>query len=94
MNQKQMATSTDRLAEEALASLLEPDGAEPAIPFGDWLVRRGLINRKQLFNALNLSYRIGFRIGDALVALKVLSRHQVEDEAQRHTVFRAFAGAL
>lgn len=89
-----MATSTDRLAEEALASLLEPDGVEPAIPFGDWLVRRGLINRGQLFNALNLSFRIGFRIGDALVALKVLSRNQVEDEAQRHHVFRAFAGAL
>jgi len=62
----------------------------PQLPFGDWLVRRGLIDRSQLFFALSLSYQRGIRVGDALVNLRVLSRRQVEEEAEQHRVFRSF----
>jgi hypothetical protein len=63
---------------------------EPQLPFGDWLVRRGLIDRGQLFFALTLSFQRGIRVGDALVNLRVLSRRQVEEEAEKHQVFRSF----
>jgi hypothetical protein len=69
---------------------LDEEPQEPKIPFGDWLVRRGLIDRGQLFAALNLAYQKRFRIGDALVEQGVLSRPEVEDEASRHTTFRSF----
>jgi len=72
-----------------LKSLVE-ESQEPKMPFGDWLVRRGLINRGQLFAALNLAYQKRFRIGDALVEQGILSRPEIEDEAKRHTTFRAF----
>lgn len=89
-----MSAHTERVVLEHLTQLLDREDPEPTIPFGDWLVRRGLIDRGQLFTALNLSYRQGFRVGDAIVAMRVLARNQVEEEARRHRTFRSFAGQL
>jgi hypothetical protein len=55
------------------------------------LVRRGLINRSQLFEALNYSYLWGLRIGDALVELKVIDRDLIEEEAQVRSTFLSFS---
>ncbi len=60
-----------------------------AAHFGEWLVRRGAISRAELFTALDVSFRHGCRLGDALVWLDVMSRGQVEQEARRH---RTYAG--
>lgn len=59
---------------------------------GDWLVRRRLIDRRQLFEGLDRSYRKGCRIGDALVELGALSRPVVEREVARCAEFNAFSG--
>jgi hypothetical protein len=50
---------------------------------GEWLVRRGLITRVELFLALDASYRHCCRLGDALVWLEILSRGLVELEVAR-----------
>jgi hypothetical protein len=89
-----MPTRTEKLDSEHLPQLLEGEGGEPTMPFGDWLVRRGLIDRGQLFFALNLAFRVGFRVGDALVCMNALPRLQIEEEAQRHVTFRSFTGVL
>jgi hypothetical protein len=89
-----MTTKTDKLEMEHLTDLVAGDDPEPTIPFGDWLVRRGLIDRGQLFTALNLSYKKGFRVGDALVVMDALPRIMVEQEAQQHQIFRSFARSL
>jgi hypothetical protein len=60
------------------------------IRFGDWLVRRGLINRYQLFEALNLAFVERCRIGDALVQRATLGRDLVEREANAHADFLTF----
>ncbi len=52
--------------------------------FGEWLVRRGAIDRAELFTALDVSFRHGCRLGDAVVWLELLSRSRVEQEARRH----------
>lgn len=64
----------------------------PPLRFGDWLVRRGLIDRRQLFVALNASYIDSCRIGDALVSSKVIARPQVENEATAFQSFLALIG--
>ena len=56
---------------------------------GEWLVRRGLLGRVELFLALDASYRHGCRIGDAVVWLDYLTRTRVEREAAS---FERFAG--
>lgn len=60
------------------------------ILFGDWLIRRGLIDREQLFAALSLAYVEDCRVGDALVELGVLPRQLVEEEAQAHRLYLVF----
>jgi hypothetical protein len=70
---------------------LGQEGEEPILRFGDWLVRRGLIDRGQLFAALNLSFMMGFRVGDALVEMRVLTRSLIEEEARAHSTFHSFA---
>lgn len=70
---------------------LQQEGEEPILRFGDWLVRRGLIDRGQLFAALNLSFMMGFRVGDALVEMRVLTRSLIEEEASAHRIFHSFA---
>jgi len=64
------------------------DSAE--IRFGDWMIRRGLITRFQLFVALTTSFSKGCRIGDAVVENNYLGREQVETEAEAHLAFHAF----
>lgn len=64
----------------------------PPLRFGDWLVRRGLIDRHQLYVALNASYIDACRIGDALVSQKVLNRPQLEKEATAFQAFLLLAG--
>lgn len=61
------------------------------ILFGDWLIRRGLIDREQLFEALSLSYKEECRVGDALVELGMLPRQTIEEEAQAHRLYLAFS---
>ena len=63
-----------------------------AIRFGEWLVRRKLINPSQLSLALKYSYLWGLRIGDALVELRVLERDLVEEEARLRDAFVAYCG--
>jgi hypothetical protein len=50
--------------------------------FGEWLVRRGVIDREQLFWALSATYRHGCRLGDAVVVLGYSSSRRVEAEAE------------
>ena len=57
------------------------------IRFGDWLVRRGLISRADLYSALRRATTEQVRIGDALVDTELLPRAQVEHEA---SAFQAF----
>lgn len=78
-------------AKESTLSKLSEDLELRTILFGDWLVRRGLISRAQLFEALNYSYLWGLRIGDALVELQVIDRDRVEEEAQVRSTFLSFA---
>ncbi|MCC6750483.1 MAG: hypothetical protein IT371_22655 [Deltaproteobacteria bacterium] len=66
-----------------------PDDAE-ALRFGDWLVRRELISRRELYRALQASYLSGRRVGDTLVELGVLGRDCVEQEARAFAAFTAF----
>ncbi|MBW2536988.1 MAG: hypothetical protein JRI55_36215 [Deltaproteobacteria bacterium] len=89
-----MSTHTDKLTIEHLTELIGTEEPDPTMPFGDWLVRRGLINRGQLFSALNLSFCNGFRVGDALVVMRALTRNEVEEEARRHRSFRSFTSLL
>ncbi len=71
----------------------DPDQELIHIPFGDWLVRRGLIDRRQLFLALSLAHVRSYRIGDAIVALQLLERELIEQEAAAHDTFVAFTRA-
>ena len=62
------------------------------IRFGDWLLRRGLITRAELFRALEQAKTHCCRVGDALVALGPLSRSRVEEEATAFLTFAGFQG--
>ncbi len=71
-----------------------PTAAYPALPrasprLGEWLVARGLLERAELFTALDASFRHGCRLGDALVWLELLERGTVESEARRLAQVRA-----
>jgi len=59
------------------------------IRFGDWLVRRGLISRADLYCALRRATSEQVRIGDALVDGALLPRAQVEQEASAFQAFQA-----
>ncbi|MCA9664416.1 MAG: hypothetical protein KC503_02475 [Myxococcales bacterium] len=72
--------NTIKVSNESLSALDEHDGTR----LGDWLVNRGLIDRYQLFAALNRSFHDGCRLGDAIVALDYLPRDVVELEASDH----------
>ena len=85
-----MSIQTGELTIDHLTELIGAEEPDPTIPFGDWLVRRGMINRGQLFSALNLSFCRGYRLGDALVVMRALTRIEVEEEACRHRTFRIF----
>jgi hypothetical protein len=65
-------------------------GERSGLLFGDWLVRRDLISRAQLFHALHLARSTGCRIGDAVVDLSLLERARVEEEACALGTFNAF----
>jgi hypothetical protein len=62
-----------------------PEGAIEQL--GEWLVRRGLIDRAELFMALDASFRHGCRLGDALIWLELLDRNRLEAEARRFHAF-------
>lgn len=64
----------------------------PIRHLGEWLVRRGLISRADLFVALDACYRHDCRVGDALVWLEILDRPAVEAEARRFACFCNPAG--
>lgn len=51
--------------------------------FGEWLVGRGVLTRKELQHALALSQRREWRVGDAVVVLGIVPRVRIEAEAQR-----------
>jgi hypothetical protein len=69
---------------------LNPGGIGSYFRFGDWLVRRGLIDRHQLFVALSHASARSTRLGDALVELELVDRCQVEEEAAAFADFAAF----
>ena len=73
---------TETTARVSTASIVAQQLPDPAVRLGEWLVRRELINRRDLFVALDLSYQREMRLGDALVSLGVLQRLRVESEAQ------------
>jgi hypothetical protein len=58
------------------------------IKFGDWLLRRGLISRADLYQALQRAAALRIRIGDALVAEQMMPRTQVEHEASAFAAFQ------
>ena len=69
------------------------DSADAAqLRFGEWLLRRGLITRAELFRALEQGKAHRCRVGDALVALGALGRGQVEEEATAFATFAGFQG--
>jgi hypothetical protein len=53
---------------------------QPGVRLGEWLVHRKLINRTDLYVALEVSYKEKIRFGDALVSLGVMQRPRVESE--------------
>jgi len=59
------------------------------IRFGDWLVRRGLISRADLFAALRRGDCCHCRLGDALVEAGLLPRSLIEAEARSFDAFHA-----
>lgn len=69
----------------------EEESFPSRIRLGDWLVRRGLISRADLYFALNASFEKQLRLGDALVSGGVLPRSVLEAEARRHQDFLARA---
>jgi len=84
---------TPRCAPPSTDGVDDPDDQEEPLRFGDWLVRRGLISRIHLFCALSRSRKERCRIGDALVALTLLDRQRIEEEAEAFAAFSAFQTA-
>jgi hypothetical protein len=67
---------------------------EPASrPLGEWLVRRGLLSRSQLFEVLDVAYRHGCRLGDAVVWLGLVGRAELELEARSLQLLRKGQGS-
>lgn len=61
-----------------------PEGlVAPRIPIGHLLVRSGLVDHDQLIRALAYQQSCGGRLGDALVALQVVSEPEVLSELAR-----------
>jgi hypothetical protein len=79
---------TEATVRVSTASMVAHQLPDPAVRLGEWLVRRELINRRDLYVALDLSYQREMRLGDALVSLGVLQRLRVESEAQALGVAR------
>lgn len=52
------------------------------VRLGEWLVRRALISRFSLYQALVVAFQENCRLGDALVQLGHLQRDGVEREAR------------
>lgn len=75
---------------EVLSVEIDAETGEPLLRFGDWLVRRGLIDRGQRDEALRAATACSCRVGDALVYMAVLERGCVEQEATVHDTFTAF----
>ena len=73
-----------REAERTTLNLNDPKEhagtAAPPDALGEALVKRGLIDRQQLFNALNESYREGCTLREALVDLGYLTEEQLRAE--------------
>jgi hypothetical protein len=56
----------------------------PVLPrFGEWLVRRGVLSRAQLLRVLSTCRLHDWRLGDAVVVMRIASRDRVEAEAGR-----------
>ncbi len=51
---------------------------------GEWLVRKGLLTREQLYRALEFCHRHDWRVGDAVVVLGFMARATVEAEVKIH----------
>lgn len=49
---------------------------------GEWLVCRGVVTRRQLYQALLVRQAHGWRLGDVVVVLGYASRALVEEEAR------------
>ncbi len=62
------------------------------VRLGEWLVRRGVIDRRELFTALDASFRHRCRLGDALVWLELVERRRLELEVHRFERYRARPG--
>jgi hypothetical protein len=62
--------------------LERPTATEVLPRFGEWLVQRCVLTRAQLLRALATSTLHDWRIGDAVVLLRLASREQVESEAE------------
>ena len=61
-------SGTQVIDDDGTAAYRLPQGAIEKL--GEWLVRRGLIARAELFTALDAAFRHGCRVGDALVWLE------------------------
>ena len=58
---------------------------------GEWLVQRRLLNRAELFTALDVAFRYNCRLGDALVWLELFDRVYLEQEVRRYEAYRTSA---
>jgi hypothetical protein len=86
-----------RFAPEAVVPF-PADDRPPEIPvtagpvphhFGEWLLQSGLVSQDQLQQALSVSRKHDWRIGDSVVLLRFASRARVEAEARRFERSRA-----
>jgi hypothetical protein len=87
---KSHADETSPMGGSSSRSREEESEQLESLRFGEWLVRRGLINSQDLFTALHDSYIRTHRLGDALVKLQLLDRGTIEQEAKAHHTFMSF----
>jgi hypothetical protein len=87
LTQANLPSHRAALAAAAATSEYPLPGGEIA-RLGEWLVRRGVIDRCELFTALDASFRHRCRLGDALVWLELVERGRLEAEASRFARYR------
>ena len=78
---------TERMKRSSIPTRRHRPGFQGITRLGEWLVRRGLISRVELFTALDVTHRHRCRLGDALVWLDILDRGLLEAEVRRFTCF-------
>ena len=84
----QLELPSHRLAPDAGPTTEYPLPGGRIARLGEWLVRRGAIDRRELFTALDASFRHRCRLGDALVWLELVDRGRLEREALRFERYR------